>query len=393
MIRQAGGGDAPLKIDLLRKQTLLETEHQLGQISKSGTHSIEIRLATDVGPYLFKDTLIASLFGLLKRREKKLLVKDWSTSSADSHLNDRFGATIEGLAAVEFADEIVDSRGNDILSRLLPLRGKAIEKNGILTPESAGGKSLTFCAFDPELPTPIGFVGLQGKESFVRRLLGIRKNFFEVGVGEGFSQAASRSADSAVAGLIYELWQNGIQHGRFNDKHERIAGMRYLRVKKHVGGSFERSRFLARAAGFHELQHYLELITEKSRQYKLYEVAVADSGIGIVDRFLATRPEFSRFVRDPRDYPALINKIIRESLSSKLNQAGAGHGLEQALRSVATLKGFLSIRSGQSWLYYDSLNQAAIADSPQLQPVKFAGQLASIGTQINLIYPLMGIGR
>ena len=383
----------PLRIEVLKRQTLLDTELLIERISNTRLSSVEVWLATDLAPHLFRDSLIASLFAFARRLGKHITVIDWVAAPSDVHLKDRFGTSIEGLACLEFANEIADSQKHELRSRVQHLRFQAIEKNGIRTPETTGGKSLTFCAFDPELPTPIGFVGIQGKASFIRTLLGVRKDFFEIGLGERFSDKVSQTADHAVAGFVYELWQNGIQHGRFDADHQAIRGMRYLRLRKHVGGKFEGQRFLNRAAGFPELQSYLGRAVRNSQHYKFYEVAIADSGIGIVERFLATRPEFRRYITRPNDHSALINRIVKESLSSKLNQAGAGHGLEQALRAVGALKGFLSLRTGRSWLYHDASKRPNGAADLTLRAVQHDYDLASLGTQINLVYPLMEPGE
>lgn len=378
---------SPLKLSLLRGQTLLDIEALIYSISKSRADFLEVWLATELGPHLFKDTLIASLFAYAARHGKHLRVIDWTASPTIEHIHERFGTTLEGLASLEFATEIVDAQKVNLGPHIHNLRFAAIEKNGIRTPEKAGGKTLTFCAFDPELPTPLGFVGSEGKASFIRRLLGARKDFFEIGVGEGFSHRVAQSADHAVAGFAYELWQNGIQHGRFDAQQNPITGMRYLRLRKHVG--LDRTQFVSRAAGFPELQLYLERETAASKKLKFYEVSIADSGIGIVDRFLATRPEFSSTVASAADHSTLINRIINESLTSKLNQAGAGHGLEQAILAVRELNGFLSLRTGFSWLYYAPGQEQTSAGVLELRTVKYDAPLACIGTQINLIYPLM----
>jgi hypothetical protein len=318
-------------------------------------------------------------------------VVDWITAPTEEHLVQLFGTEIEGLACLEFADEIVDSQGRDLRPRVQHLRLRAIQNNETLDPETS--KSFTFCAFDPDFPTPISFVGIQAKESFVRKLLALRRDFFEIGTGQGFSTKVSQAADYSVGALIYEFWQNGIQHGRFDSQHQQMRGLRYLRLKKHVGGEFQRELFLSRAEGFAELRDYLDRATRGFAHYKFCEVTIGDSGIGIASRFLATRPEFCNLVQNPSDHPALVNRIIRESLSSKLNQAGAGHGLEQALGAVRVLKGFLSVRTGSSWLYHNSSGDGTEDSDRSLSVVHYSGRLASVGTQINLIYPLMDSGN
>jgi hypothetical protein len=374
--------DAELKIQLQKNHTLNDIEAMIRRLSTSKARSLDVWLPTYLGAQLFKDTLIVGLLAFAANRGIRTRVVDWIANPDDSHLDERFGTTLEGLASLEYAEEIVDSQKHSVRSRVYKHRRGVVEKDGVKTPEVTGGKSLTFCAFDPEMPIPIGFASIGSRAAFVRTFLDIRRDFFEIGVDQRFS----RQVDDAVAGFAYELWQNGFQHGRLNESHFAIKGMRYLRVRKHVG--YDRNEFIERGDGFPELQSYLDHTIPMSGTFKLYEVTIADNGLGIVERFLSTQPKFRAEVLTIDDHSRFLNRIINEALSSKLNQAGAGHGLEHSLRAVRELRGFVSVRSGLSWLYHAFGDPRCDKLGAQLVDVVHRDHLAPLGTHFSLLYPL-----
>ncbi len=378
-----------LTVRLIRSQTLPDIEEELRRIYKSGVKQVDVWMARDLGPQFFKDTRIVSLLAAATHLGVRVRVIDWAKDpdgGLDEKTRDRFGTTLEGIASLEYADAIVDSQKVDILNRLGDLRRFVSDKDGVRTPEKTSGRSLTFCAFDPEDPIPVGFAGLKGKAAFMREFLRYRRDYFEIGSGEGFSDRIPKHIDDELASFAYELWQNGFQHGRLDELNKDIRGLRYIRVQKHVAQAT--SELVDRAAGFSELQEYLEREARGPGPFKFYEVSIADSGLGICDRFLATRPEFNSGSRADFSAVEVINRIINEALTSKLSQSGAGHGLERAIRAVHRVRGFVSLRSGSSWLY-QSINQgAATVNGLQMLEVQHHSDLPSVGTLFNLIFPL-----
>ena len=226
---------------------------------------------------------------------------------------------------------------------------------------------------------------MNGKADFIKRFSYYRRECFEKGVGEGFSERLPATIDHQLSSFAYELWENTLQHGRLDETGRELKGMRYLRVQKYI--DYNRAAFLKKAEGFTELEQYLNKHVPESGTFKFYEISIADHGLGIVARLLATRPEMANIL--PMDSPEdCINMIMDRALSSKLSQAGAGHGLERALAAVRYLQGFVSLRSGSAWLYYASEVQTPVGQRPKLTSVRFTEPLASIGTQLNLIFPL-----
>jgi hypothetical protein len=381
--KAASPADVTLKI--LKSQSVTDLERMIHDLALMKARSLDVWLSRDIGGQFFKDARIVALFAFAASKEMQIRVIDWHSLLDDTELAERFGRTLEGIASLEYADKIVSAQKVGIDHRIRTLRQQVIEKNGIKSPESTAGKSLTFCAFDPEAPTPLEFASMNGKADFIKRFSYYRRECFEKGVGEGFSERLPATIDHQLSSFAYELWENTLQHGRLDETGRELKGMRYLRVQKYI--DYNRAAFLKKAEGFTELEQYLNKHVPESGTFKFYEISIADHGLGIVARLLATRPEMANIL--PMDSPEdCINMIMDRALSSKLSQAGAGHGLERALAAVRYLQGFVSLRSGSAWLYYASEVQTPVGQRPKLTSVRFTEPLASIGTQLNLIFPL-----
>jgi hypothetical protein len=378
-----------LTIKLIKAHTLIQVEEQIRKVSESTVKDLDVWLARDLGPKLFKDTRIVCLLAAAASRGMRIRVIDWYTDidgEFTESTTDRFGTTLEGIASLEYATNIVDSQKVSIDDLIRHLKRAIIEKEGIKTPDKTSGQALTFCAFDPDEPIPLGFVGFDSKSRFMSKFREYRRTCFEVGSGAGFSERVPPDVDDQLAAFAYELWQNSFQHGRLDRLNKDIAGMRYLRIQKHV--DYNKTLFLERATGFAELQSYLDREIQGREAFTFYEVTIADNGLGIVERFLATRPEYGQG-QLTRDAPnELINLIIDQALSSKLSQSGAGHGLELAIDAVRKLRGFISVRTGNSWLYQAFHHHEDDREGSQLLNVDCPSPLAPVGTQINLLFPL-----
>jgi hypothetical protein len=160
-----------------------------------------------------------------------------------------------------------------------------------------------------------------------------------------------------------------------------------LAQRSPLSGLVGQSR-VRRAESFPELQEYLNQTISGSGTFIFYEVSVSDHGLGIIDRFLATRPEFRSDATILNARIILLNRIVREALSSKY-RTGAGHGLRRALAAVDTLRGFLSLRTDRLWLHHTSATTASLATRLQLIPVESSEDLPlAAGTHFNMLFPL-----
>ena len=119
-----------------------------------------------------------------------------------------------------------------------------------------------------------------------------------------------------------------------------------------------------------------------------YEISIADNGIGIINRLKATRPDlYAEQQLDKLSDTQKLNCIISKNLSSKL-YPGSGLGLTLALKNLQNKKGFLSLRTGDQWVYFDGATGKIDSEFP-LQSVGYKENLSSIkGTFYNILIPV-----
>lgn len=347
---------------------------------------VNIWLPRNIGPQFFKDCRIVSILAT-GARKGRLVVTDWYKESKKNEVSERFLSKIEGMAAVTFSEFLQNAKKQRLPVSAEELRNNVIHSLGILEPPSSRGTSLTFCALDSAAPTPLMFAGADTKDKFVSIFRNQRKQYLEVGVGEDYARKVDPEADRNLAGFVYELLQNSFEHGRYDKNGDIIPGFRYVRLRKHI--EYNKQKFVDRARGFEVLQEYLDEIVPSSGQFKFYEVTVSDHGLGIIDRFLATRPEFAPSNDATDQRLDLLNRIITEALSSKRNLAGAGYGLQRALAAAKQLRAFVTLRTERLWLYRAFSGRDVDAIQLGLRPVSAVAHLAPMaGTQFNMLIPM-----
>lgn len=399
-------------LQVSKKSTIRDLEDLTAHLTTNQSGSVDVWLPRELGTQFFKENRVTSLLAMAAR-DQTLYVTDWIGDADIAQTRARFGTRIEGLASLTYAAEIRNARkerpdiGEQELKRVV-----IEERGGIAEPEphedsrkaeAPGGPkrrgegsrahSLTFCAFDhqdprQDAPIPIALSAVNTKEAFIQQFIKYRHKYFEKGRAEDYGKRVSRDSDRALASFVYELFENSYQHGRLNYSHELIKGIRYVCLRKHI--DYNKTAFIKRAASFPELQKYLHQTISKSGTFIFYEVSVSDHGLGIIDRFLATRPEFrsGTIIPNLNARISLLNRIIREALSSKY-QTGAGHGLRRALAAVDTLQGFLSLRTDRLWVHHTSANASSRDATPQLIPVGVSENLPLVaGTHFNMLFPL-----
>lgn len=383
-----------LKLEILTRSTLLDVEELARQLNATQEDTVDIWLPTDIGAQFFKESRIAALLATGAAR-RELIVTDWIGQSDIDRNRKRFGARIEGIAGVVYAKEIINAKKERLSFGSVDLKEAVIDRAGILEPKIAeleigeqkgGSPSLTFCAFDDEAPVPIAFAGLT-KDAFISEFRDYRRRVFEIGVGENYSERVKFEDDRALAGFVYELYQNSFEHGRLDEHGNVIAGVRYIRLRKHI--DHDKDAFIKRADGFPELEAYLNAVVPPKKSFMFYEISVSDQGLGIADRFLATRPEFASEVDTLEKRIVLINRIIDEALSSKRSPSGAGYGLRRAMAAAKSLRGFISLRTDRLWLYQAFAAGHTSSQGFTLPPVNSSHDLPPIvGTHFNMLFPL-----
>ena len=200
--------------------------------------------------------------------------------------------------------------------------------------------------------------------------------------------------------FLHELYQNGAEHGNKKADNRLISGIRSLSLRLHNPGSSADLKGFAE--GFPELEKYIEEWSKLNRGTSFFEVSVNDVGLGIIDRFIATRPEFAASAERTEARLELLLRILltpdsnnepsnyQQAYSSKDvggQERGAGRGLERAIDSVRKLNGFVSLRTAEFWLYRSFPNGEEIGNIAMHQVA--GGPFAPVaGTCFTALFPI-----
>lgn len=370
-----------MKIETNSKLSLPEVEGALQRMREAGTQPTEIWLARDVGAKFFVHSRLLSMMATANRNGPVTIV-DWAPSFADDW-HKTFPTSLPALAALSYATSIINAKKEQPPRSVEEIRA-AIENRGGEVLDESEARAQAFCAFDGvERRQPLALASAHNKihfqSLFVKRL---QTAFNKDGV---YPDLFRKDPELQLADLIYELWENGLQHGSLSRENKPLPGLRVLYVRRIIGET--KKSLVNRAEGFQELKNYFESTLRDGTLRRLYEVAISDQGLGIVDRFLSTRPELKDSPSLGGTPSELVNTIIDRALSSKVNQPGSGHGIRKALETIRDLGGFVSLRTGALWLYSSPTVEAATEGViPRLAPVAFDGELAPVaGTHYNIL--------
>jgi hypothetical protein len=371
-----------LKLEVTRKCSVLDIESMLAQVQSSSAPFVDIWLSRDVGAALFIESRITALFATAARSHKVRVV-DWAQSGVSGY-NERFGSKVEGIAALQYASQTCSAQKVKVPISIEEIRSSIETREGIAETVS-DGRSMTYCAFDGDVPQqPLAFARVSDKADF--------RSEFVARFARAFQKDPNiynLNVDTPIhrlADFVYELFENSFRHGCLDEAGNVIPGFRFFRVQRHPSFPRTRWQFARRARGFSALQNYFNKVPPKEGKFSFYEISISDQGLGIVDRFVASRSDY-QFTEDAaRSDGGRLFEIIEKALSSKLHQAGAGHGIERALGAITELKGFVSIRFGSTWLFSGCSMVPDASSSVDLQPVISESNFAKIaGTHINII--------
>lgn len=377
-----------MQIDITTNDDLFTLETKL-----TGAGTIEIgkpitvRLSRKLRPDFFGESRVAALLATLSQRYA-LTVCDWHNEWKENEIEEHFRTSLVGITAALYSNRLTNVPGMEFPNSRDVLLERVAVAGGILEPKTSGarGTSITFCAFDPDWSEPAAFAGtLYRKELFKKTFGKYRAKYLEVGKGITHT-SATRKADDRLGDFIFELYQNSYEHGRLGVDNKPVNGMRYVRLRKHID---RKDRFLERAKGFEELTSYLMEVVPEGEEFKFYEVAISDHGLGMIGRFLQTRPDMTRKTESSDERSALLNELLTQPLTSKRDYPGAGYGLQRALRAISSLQGFISLRTDQEWLCGHSAQRDASLVTTGLRKVQWQSEPVSIaGTHFNILLPV-----
>jgi hypothetical protein len=330
---------------------------------------INVWLARQRKHQFFKDAALSQFFATLGRRSPFRLV-DWHNEWKTDEIIEHFGENLAGLAGCVHAEKVVNLVDAASPLQKENLRFAVNERGGLLKRKDAQKPSireLAFLAFDPEEREPLALAGLlHQQEEFIRAISDYKRTMLDLSLNEHPDLfGAGPAAQRALAEFVFELYQNGAEHGNRDADNQLLSGMRSLSIRRHNPGSMRDLHGFAE--GFPELAAYVKDWTSLNRGTAFYEVSVVDNGLGILGRFVASRREFEGYLRTRNDRLALLQRILLTpkpaadmarptpvAYTSKDVmgiERGAGRGLERALAAVARLNGFVSLRTGEFWLY------------------------------------------
>ncbi|MCY4613336.1 MAG: hypothetical protein OXB94_06930 [Nitrospira sp.] len=377
----------PQKLTLTSASDLIECERILSRINSATTPTV-LLLPKEDRRLFTKDLRVVAIISAASRNSQ---VKcEWpSNLSAETH------QSLIGLAGAVY--EVEANEGQVFVSRNGAKQTLA-QRLDILENPPGSKETLTFCAIDDTTRAqPVALSALSEKSKFIDELGNDVRKYFDIGPSEDFSSSIGpglfddgSSVEECIYGFVYELYQNTFVHGSLDQDQKTIPGLRLLRVRKRIGQVSSRDAFIRGAGQFSELQEYLEENLTSDKTFKLYEISISDNGMGILSRFRSIgQAEPPKEAQAPSENLKLLNRIIAESLSSDSRKSNVGRGgLQKALDAVDKVKGFVSLRTDNLWVYRSPENTNATSPEELLRPVRIenGGELSKIpGTHFSMI--------
>ena len=312
---------------------------------------------------------------------------EWNPNvSAETH------ESLVGLASTIYG--VPPARGRRFVS-VKEAKQTLARRLDILEDPPSSKETLTFCAIDEATRSqPVALAGLSYKTEFIARFGKFVEEYFDKGKSKWFSSRIGMSlfdegpsAADHIYGFVYELYQNTFNHGSLDKEQRTIPGLRLIRLRKRISTTQGRDAFIRGAKGFPELEEYLQRTAPSDRLFKFYEISISDNGMGIVSRFRTTTGEEPRVPSSTKQNLRLLNRIIAESLSSDAKKSKFGEGgLQKALRAVDDVKGFVSLRTDNLWVYRSSTDSDGTSKDEWLRPVAVSEELSTIpGTHFSMI--------
>ena len=377
----------PQKLTLTSASDLFECERILSRIN-SATTSTVLLLPKEDRRLFTKDLRVVAIISAASQNSQ---VKcEWpSNLSAETH------QSLVGLAGAVYGVEA--NEGHMFVSRN-DAKQVLAQRLDILENPPGSKETLTFCAIDGTTRAqPVALSALSEKSKFIDELGNYVRKYFDIGPSEDFSSSISpklfddgSSVEECLYGFVYELFQNTYVHGSLDQDQKTIPGLRLIRVRKRFGQASSRDAFIRGAGQFSELKEYLEENLPSDRSFKLYEISISDNGMGILSRFRTIGQAESPI--EPLSLGEnlkLLNRIVAESLSSDARKSNVGRGgLQKALDAVDKVKGFVSLRTDNLWVYRSPENMNPASPEELLRPVKIenGGELSKIpGTHFSMI--------
>ncbi len=370
-------------IEIGRNATVANIEDAFGRTAPADAAAaspLRLSIASRYEGGILADIWAAILAGTACRRQATRVIA-WGLQ-ADIEPDTAFASTPAFLASLSIAEAISPERGHDVdldgMRRFFALQNK-----GLVDPQS--GVAQTLVEFDPDHSVaPIlrggsGFAPVapnMPKKLFEQLVLRFRHRL-EIGALRRGHVPTGIGPAGEVGRFLGELHENAIEHGSRDARGRRIAGTRFMRIRKHTAN--HRQHLIERCGSITELARHIELSTPTRGPAALIEASISDFGLGIVDAF-ATSPAAGGLALGRRD---LLENLIYQRLSSKGSDPSAGLGIQKALEAAHRMQAFVSLRTAEFWL---TVSFAQPEAEPRLRDVDGKCHSAVSGTHWQIIW-------
>lgn len=360
-----------LKIGRGSNVALIEKELSDFREPLGNSGQASLRIVQEAGSSLFADLWIAIAVGTACRLfpQANLILRGLR---ADGLQQSPFWSSPAGFVGAQMAARISGEQDRIPVDLSQVLRQIATEGDGIGDYRLA--RSRTIVELDPDLPMapvvapppgPPSYMRASRRRLIDRAILDFRLKL-ELGALKKKMIPQAEGLAGAVGGFLFELFDNAYQYGRPTAPKKSV---RMLRMRKHIANS--RKELIDRAIGLPSTQDYLVAALPATGTVALVEASVSDFGSGIVDAFLDS-PVGKAYRETERS--DLLDQLIHKRFGSRLADPASGEGIMNALKSISSMGGHASLRTGE---FFAFVSCAAAEPRPRMtietRPATVAG--------------------
>lgn len=350
--------------------TAIEVESLLSEVfSKPGQSlyvPIKIARSASFGVSALLVLTIAR-YSQINRQDARIEVSPEVFVNEDSA--NRFAGTLHGMAAVWLTHTVANVDGADADARRFLLRAVApyvLAMADRRLTETIRGPHVLLCCFQKATNEFLPYLyskpqrgsrdPVTGREVVTVRSQGEFLSLlrdFQLKVSIDIDRMFNEGQLLTIASLLFQLFKNADVHtvvDEFGDSYTKsMRGVMVRRVTLAAASEIE-----AYAGKDRNLGSFLSRNTTGKATGAFVELTVFDTGPGMVSRFLRKNGNAATWLKDiSLEQEFEYTKQCFEVHKSSQNMNGHGDGLDLALRALAQLKAFMSLRTGRMSLLQD----------------------------------------
>lgn len=289
---------------------------------------------------------------------------------SQENTRERFSSTLQGMAALYFADSIrCDGTSFSRYKALEVVAPRVAAMQSEAFRDTLRGQGVALCCFAGAKSEFLGPLYARPEHGAVRDISDFRVLLPRIlqHVGDRASDSLDDGKLDYVSGLIHQLFLNADEHGSFDamgEPYERAMRGIVLRLTPvtnraelvRVAGDDRAFRtYLSRLALLSPKQTVSQEEHEKlpSGPMQLLEISVFDTGPGLALRWLAEKIGRRTYAEIPQEEEVeAVKTCFKKHATTKASQY-FGQGLPVALGAMKRLNAFMTLRTGRLSLYQD----------------------------------------